>query len=232
MNTNARSTQSTARRAGSRQERILPGLRERQKQARTERILAAASTLFNRQGFDDTTMAAIASGAEVSTPTVFNYFKTKDELLLALVLQVHYLTRQQVRAFEPAASSDPVRSICEFLELYSRQSLESISRKTWRHVEATRIRMPESDFVKNYDALSVEMLVDFQDFLQRVLDGESMTDTAGLNILAEMLFNHWSALFIELIRDEAASVDDHVDRLQSDLSVLLTATTAIARVAR
>ena len=205
-----------------------PGLRERQKLARSERILSAAGELFNSQGFEDTTMAAIARGAEVSTPTVFNYFKTKDELLLALVLQVHYQTREQVRAFEPAASADPVNSVCEFLEMYTRQSLQSISRKTWRHVESTRIRMPESDFVKNYDALSDEMLSDFRNYMADVVDAAPLANIAGLEIVAAVLFDHWSALFIELIRDEAATIDQHVDRLHGDLAVVLKATLVTA----
>ncbi len=200
-----------------------PGLRERQKLARSERILAAAGELFNSQGFEHATMAAIARGAEVSTPTVFNYFKTKDELLLALVLQVHYRTRKRVSAFSPAASADPVESICEFLEMYTRQSLESISRQTWRHVESTRIRMPGSNFVKRYDALSDEMLVDFRDFVAGLPDAVPGLNVAGLETVAGVVFNHWSALFIELIRDDTATIDEHVDRLQEDLQVVLTA---------
>ena len=166
-------------------------------------------------------MAAIASDAEVSTPTVFNYFKTKEELLLALVLKVHHETREQVREFRPQASSSLADAICEFLEMYSRQSLELINRKTWRHVESTRIRMPGSDFVRKYDALAREMLNDFQRFLVRAIEDGQLSSGGTVEVVAEILFNHWSALFIELIRDEATTIDDHVKRLRADLLALL-----------
>lgn len=166
-------------------------------------------------------MAAIADNAEVSTPTVFNYFKTKEELLLALVLQVHHETREKVEDFRPKASAGRVDTISEFLQMYTRKSLESISRKTWRHVESTRIRMPGSDFVKNYDALATEMLSDFQQFLVLTLASERIGMTSNLPVLAKIIFNHWSALFVELVRDESLTIENHVKQLKDDLTALI-----------
>ena len=63
----------------------MTGLRERQKAGRRRDILAAASQLFARQGFADTSVEAIAALAEVGTGTVYNYFSSKGDLLMALV---------------------------------------------------------------------------------------------------------------------------------------------------
>jgi AcrR family transcriptional regulator len=46
-----------------------------------EAIVAAAIDLFDRQGFDATTVDAIAEAAEVSRRTVFRYFRTKEDIL-------------------------------------------------------------------------------------------------------------------------------------------------------
>jgi len=197
----------------------VPGLRARQKIARTERILAGANHLFNTLGFEQTTMATIAQSAEVSTPTVFNYFKTKEELLLALVLQVHHETRQQVRAFRPKARARALDTICDFLAVYTQKSLESINRKTWRHVESTRIRIPGSDFVKHYDALSAEMLTDFEGFLELLFEER----VKASRVIAKVMFNHWSALFMELIRDETMTIESHAKQLREDLTALMGA---------
>ena len=57
-----------------------PGLRER-KRARTRRAIArAALELFDRQGFQDTTIAQIAEAADVSPRTVSSYFPHKEDL--------------------------------------------------------------------------------------------------------------------------------------------------------
>ena len=56
-------------------------LRER-KRARTRRALIdAAVELFDRQGYEQTTVAQIAAAAEISTRTFFGYFASKEDLL-------------------------------------------------------------------------------------------------------------------------------------------------------
>ncbi len=56
-------------------------LRER-KRARTRQALVdAAATLFERQGYEATTIADIAAAAEIGTRTFFSYFPTKEDLL-------------------------------------------------------------------------------------------------------------------------------------------------------
>ena len=58
-----------------------PSLRDR-KRARTRQALVdAAITLFERDGYEHTTVADIAAAAEVGTRTFFNYFASKEELL-------------------------------------------------------------------------------------------------------------------------------------------------------
>src|SRR5689334_19975537 len=57
-------------------------LRERNKRKVTERIIAAAVELFKTQGYHQATMDEIASKAEVSRGTLFNYFPSKESLLI------------------------------------------------------------------------------------------------------------------------------------------------------
>lgn len=58
------------------------GRRERNKQAKLERITAAATELFARHGVDDVTTQQIADEADIGTGTLFLYARTKSELLL------------------------------------------------------------------------------------------------------------------------------------------------------
>jgi AcrR family transcriptional regulator len=65
------------------------GRRERNKQAKLERITAAASELFAEHGVDEVTTQQIADKADIGTGTLFLYAKTKGELLL-LVQNAQY----------------------------------------------------------------------------------------------------------------------------------------------
>src|SRR5918912_1476330 len=58
------------------------GRRAQNKRAIRERIVRAALGLFQTKGFDATTTKAIARKARVAEGTVFNYFKSKDDIAL------------------------------------------------------------------------------------------------------------------------------------------------------
>ncbi|MFI5613134.1 TetR/AcrR family transcriptional regulator [Amycolatopsis sp. NPDC051903] len=58
------------------------GLRERKKRQTLRRISDVAIGLFAERGFDDVTIAEVAEAADVSEGTVYNYFRTKEDLVL------------------------------------------------------------------------------------------------------------------------------------------------------
>lgn len=62
--------------------------RERERTARRDSILAAAQETFTTRGFAGSTMEEVALRAEITKPTLYGYFRSKDELLLTLMLPV------------------------------------------------------------------------------------------------------------------------------------------------
>lgn len=57
---------------------------QQEKNGRT-RILAAARTLFDSHGFHQTSMAELASAAQVSVGQIYRLFKSKEDIIEALV---------------------------------------------------------------------------------------------------------------------------------------------------
>lgn len=56
-------------------------LRERKRQRTRAALVAAATELFERDGYEETTVAKIAAAADIGTRTFFGYFASKEELL-------------------------------------------------------------------------------------------------------------------------------------------------------
>lgn len=78
----------------------MTGLRERQKADRHRRILAAAMARFRRDGFHAARIEDLAMDAEVSIGTVYNYYGTKGDLLMAAVaLEVEEVLAAGTRFF-------------------------------------------------------------------------------------------------------------------------------------
>ncbi len=67
--------------------------RLREKEQRFKTILSAAETLFARKGYNQTSIEEIADLAEVSTGTVYFYFRNKEDLLIKLMQEIGYFLR-------------------------------------------------------------------------------------------------------------------------------------------
>ena len=60
--------------------------RSDKKQAKRQRILVAGLDVFSQAGYAGTTMDAIAEAADVSKPTLYMYFGSKEQLFEAIML--------------------------------------------------------------------------------------------------------------------------------------------------
>ena len=59
----------------------MSSLRERKRTRTREALIEAAAELFERRGYDGTTIADIAAAADISTRTFFSYFTSKEDVL-------------------------------------------------------------------------------------------------------------------------------------------------------
>jgi AcrR family transcriptional regulator len=76
----AQETRSKERKPDARTKR--PGKREKNKEQTKERILKAALELFKEKGLGRTTTKEISKRSGIAEGTLFNYFKTKEDLAL------------------------------------------------------------------------------------------------------------------------------------------------------
>ena len=61
--------------------------KEREKEHRKEEIVEAAQKLFLEKGLQTTTMDEIAEAAELSKGTIYLYYKSKEDLYLAVIMR-------------------------------------------------------------------------------------------------------------------------------------------------
>ena len=87
-------------------------LRKQKKLQARQKILLAATNLFQDQGFANTSIAGIMQAAELGVGTFYNYFSSKEEVLLTLAK----ILREDVEENISAASKDNPSS-SELLEL-------------------------------------------------------------------------------------------------------------------
>lgn len=85
---------------------------------RTRQVLRAAAQLMGRAGVDAVSMQAIAAEAGVSVGLIYKYFGNKQDLVLAITVQVLEDLAVRVPAAIAAAGDDPVRVLAAGFRSY------------------------------------------------------------------------------------------------------------------
>jgi AcrR family transcriptional regulator len=86
-----------------------------------ERLIAAASRLLHQQGVERTTLADIAKAADVPVGNVYYYFKTKDEVIGA-VIDAHVQQITTTLASIEARHRSPKSRLKAFVREFTAQS--------------------------------------------------------------------------------------------------------------
>jgi AcrR family transcriptional regulator len=109
----------------------MPKITDAKRESRRQQILDAARVCFSRDGFHATTTADIVRESGVSQGTLYLYFETKDDIVLALADDRH-----QGEAFLNALAQsepDPVQGLFMMIELYG-HSLNDPRRAEMRRI--------------------------------------------------------------------------------------------------
>jgi len=114
----------------------MTGLRDRQKARRREAIMAAAASLFKERGFDRTAMEEIAAAAELSVATVYNYFRSKADICVAIYQADRELVRLATDRVIANPPADPVDAICRLMEADFETELAFVDAGAWEALVA------------------------------------------------------------------------------------------------
>lgn len=135
------------------------GLYEKNRRRRRNDILMAAATVFRKAGFDGTRIDAVAEIAAVATATVYNYFPTKDALLLALVNKhrSEAIAKRELLISNPV--NDPVEAMYSYFAELVDVSLTYLDKSLWRHVYAASV-------VGSWDNMNDKMMQNEQQMIK------------------------------------------------------------------
>ncbi|HVO03379.1 MAG TPA: TetR/AcrR family transcriptional regulator [Candidatus Cybelea sp.] len=123
----------------------MSGLRAKQKEARRQAILGSAARLFKEKGFNETAMEEIAAASELSVATVYNYFKTKGEICVAIYKADRDLVKAATDRVIADPPKDPVAAICKLIETDFETEVPFIDRAAWEALFAAAFQAhPES----------------------------------------------------------------------------------------
>ena len=175
------------------------GLRERKKLRTRALIQKEALRLFLEKGFEATTIEEIAEAAEISPSTFFNYFPTKEEVVLQDELDPLILAAFNAQP----EGTHPIRAL--------RDSMKTVFGQLT--AEQDNVMRQRISLMSSTPALRSAMLTQFADLVDQIAEliagrvGREPTDFAIRNLAGALLGVMMSALLIAASNPNADMID-------------------------
>lgn len=195
-------------------------LRDRQKEDRRNRIVAAAKTLFKENGYAGTTIESIAEKAGVSGVTVHNYYGTKSGVLLELVIRndAHLIDRLEREL--PAAPGDLTDLVIRFARIVMDHAIGNLEKDVWRQVIAAVVLEADTRLAKAYGDLDRRLAYVLVARLIAAQQAGALSAQVDPAHLGHALFHLQNARFIQFVSTDALSAQEIETRLHTDLTAL------------
>jgi AcrR family transcriptional regulator len=118
----------------------MPRIKPERKAERRAQIVAAARICFARSGFHNTTLQEVFAEARLSAGCVYNYFRSKHELMLAIANERHDDERRLIA--EASEADDPVAALRQVAKRFADKYLTNegldkrrIALQTWSETQ-------------------------------------------------------------------------------------------------
>jgi AcrR family transcriptional regulator len=197
------------------------GLRARNKEQRHSRILETAAVMFRNRGYEAVKIEEIADAAEVSVGTIYNYYKNKGDILVALVsLEVNEVLTLGEKVVQ-SPPKDAVAAVERLILTYIDHSLTYLSKEMWRQAMAISTIQPTSPAGGTYTDLDIALKEQTGRLLARLIEMKSVRKTIDAKVLGEMIFHGQNDMFINFVKDDSQSLAQLKARLRRNLRAVV-----------
>jgi AcrR family transcriptional regulator len=194
------------------------GLRERNKLDKLRRIKDAASELFIRKGYDDTTTREIAVRAGVGLGTIFVYAATKRDLLFLIV------NDDLQRVVEQAAATvRPERPMLDNLlrtfQLHYRYFAQepALSRLALREMSFYATGPEAKKFLKTRERL-VALITEI---VRIAIDRQAISSTESPSLIAQVIFSIYNVEIRHWLTSDRLDIARGIAQLRRQLVLLM-----------
>ncbi len=176
------------------------GLREKKKREAKARILKAAESIFVKDGYSKATTARIAREAEVGEGTIYNYFGSKSDILIAIFQNTFEdeLTLGAV-TIKPNHSAEMI-----FFEHLSAMlaKFEMLNKEWMREIFAILLKQSSEKIQKSLFDFDKQLMDGVVQILRALEEAEMIKQDVDLDAVTEILYAVMMTYFVEFTIEE------------------------------
>lgn len=168
-------------------------------------MLSVASKLFAKHGYVGTSMEDIAAAADVSIGTLYNYFRSKAELVESITKAERELSADRAARLLANPPDDPVDAVVALMEVDNESEPEYLDRAVWPELFAAAFQAAP-EVTKAYVHLQLHQNAEkFRRLLKLLQKSGRLRPSADIVTLAEVL----SALSYSYFTDTIVNIRTH-----------------------
>ena len=166
---------------------------EEVRQQSKSNIMNAAFTLMARDGYESTSIAQIAKVAGVSKGLLYNYFSSKQELLMALV---HGALEEWERIEEKLHSDNPSEKLRNIIDWFFMEISEHSEQ--WKMITALTFKIEKFEFIHD---IALQKMENFVQLLEDILSKLNIENPSNEAQLLGALFDGIGMQYLILGKD-------------------------------
>ena len=189
------------------------GLQEKKKLKRKKRMLASATKLFQDRGYADTTINDIAHKADVGVGTIYNYFSSKNEILLNIVADIFIEKKPDEIVYE----DNPVKSIFSYLNSYL-DELSIFDKEIWRDWFAALFQ--ERNLFERAFELDMKVVGELAGICEKMQAKNMITQEVPALDIAKLLYSPFISLMMSYIMLVEMDMDSAKREFESQVELI------------
>ena len=197
----------------------MPSRRERQKEARRGRILAAAAQIFAARGYAATGMGDVARRARLAVGTLYNYFPSKRELALAIVRAETGEALSAGEAVVKRPKADPVAAVATLFDLYV-DTFSHVQRDLWREVVAAAMTDP-GGLGQAFFAQDLRLMRQLDTLLRELRSRGDLDASANPGRGAVTLYGVYVSWFMAYLANEAIELATLREQVREGIAIVM-----------
>jgi AcrR family transcriptional regulator len=198
----------------------MPGIRQKRRAKTQAAILRATAALITKKGFAETSVEDIARRAEVGVGTVYNYFGSKNALLLALMQRDTEDLLKGGEAVLAQSGEKPESVLTDLFWVYAHGFLGRYERKMLREVFAVAFYQPE-ELGRELTRLDYQLMGQVGRLIERFQRHGVLKESLPVEPAALVLYAAFAIAVIMYLQYEEMSLDSVRAQIALSIGLIL-----------
>ncbi|MFZ5354573.1 MAG: TetR/AcrR family transcriptional regulator [Bacillota bacterium] len=198
------------------------GLRISKKEKTREMILDCAKKLFFTKGYEETTTDEIAECANVGSGTIYNYFPSKAEMLLAILSEDVEISNEELTISQQELNTSSVELVSRFVEGYLKK-FSFFNKKFMLDIVTAMMKVSKynSAFIKKIASMDFTFIEHLKKYLEELKSKKLLSQDTDPKLLSEIIYSAILYEVIIVLLDNDAPMESAFTKIQEKIEYIL-----------